>query len=269
MKLCIAQPPLSRQLQKLEEELGVQLLIRGKRRVQLTEEGVFLKQQAEEIIALMERTKYQLGMVKSSTYGTVSIAVTESCGAGVMCSLIRKFHEIYPGIHFQILAGSGDEVNQRMEQNLADIGIMREPFDMENYDREFLKSEPWLAVMGKETPLARETGKTVPLSRLGGEDLIIPPDCPSRKRLTAGLTTQPQERNIFCVYNSPAAIIPLVESGAAVAICPESVKSFTGGRRLVFKPIVEPRKDSRLYLVKKRRQMMPLAAQLFWEFARN
>ena len=268
-KLCIAQPPLSRQLQKLEEELGVQLLIRGKRRVQLTEEGVFLKQQAEEIIALMERTKYQLGMVKSSTYGTVSIAVTESCGAGVMCSLIRKFHEIYPGIHFQILAGSGDEVNQRLEQNLADIGIMREPFDMETYDREFLKSEPWLAVMGKETPLARETGKTVPLSRLGGEDLIIPARLPIQEEINSWFNDAAQERNIFCVYNSPAAIIPLVESGAAVAICPESVKSFAGARRLVFKPIVEPRKDSRLYLVKKRRQMMPLAAQLFWEFARN
>lgn len=268
-KLCIAQPPLSRQLQKLEEELGVQLLIRGKRRVQLTEEGVFLKQQAEEIIALMERTKYQLGMVKSSTYGTVSIAVTESCGAGVMCSLIRKFHEIYPGIHFQILAGSGDEVNQRLEQNLADIGIMREPFDMETYDRVFLKSEPWLAVMGKETPLARETGKTVPLSRLGGEDLIIPARLPIQEEINSWFNDAAQERNIFCVYNSPAAIIPLVESGAAVAICPESVKSFAGGRRLVFKPIVEPRKDSRLYLVKKRRQMMPLAAQLFWEFARN
>lgn len=268
-KLCIAQPPLSRQLQKLEEELGVQLLIRGKRRVQLTEEGVFLKQQAEEIIALMERTKYQLGMVKSSTYGTVSIAVTESCGAGVMCSLIRKFHEIYPGIHFQILAGSGDEVNQRLEQNLADIGIMREPFDMETYDREFLKSEPWLAVMGKETILARETGKTVPLSRLGGEDLIIPARLPIQEEINSWFNDAAQERNIFCVYNSPAAIIPLVESGAAVAICPESVKSFAGGRRLVFKPIVEPRKDSRLYLVKKRRQMMPLAAQLFWEFARN
>ena len=268
-KLCIAQPPLSRQLQKLEEELGVQLLIRGKRRVQLTEEGVFLKQQAEEIIALMERTKYQLGMVKSSTYGTVSIAVTESCGAGVMCSLIRKFHEIYPGIHFQILAGSGDEVNQRLEQNLADIGIMREPFDMETYDREFLKSEPWLAVMGKETPLARETGKTVPLSRLGGEDLIIPARLPIQEEINSWFNDAAQERNIFCVYNSPAALIPLVESGAAVAICPESVKSFAGGRRLVFKPIVEPRKDSRLYLVKKRRQMMPLAAQLFWEFARN
>ena len=268
-KLCIAQPPLSRQLQKLEEELGVQLLIRGKRRVQLTEEGVFLKQQAEAIIALMVRTKYQLGMVKSSTYGTVSIAVTESCGAGVMCSLIRKFHEIYPGIHFQILAGSGDEVNQRLEQNLADIGIMREPFDMETYDREFLKSEPWLAVMGKETPLARETGKTVPLSRLGGEDLIIPARLPIQEEINSWFNDAAQERNIFCVYNSPAAIIPLVESGAAVAICPESVKSFAGGRRLVFKPIVEPRKDSRLYLVKKRRQMMPLAAQLFWEFARN
>ena len=268
-KLCIAQPPLSRQLQKLEEELGVQLLIRGKRRVELTEEGKFLKQQAEEIIALVERTEYQLGMVQSSTYGSISIAVTESCGAGVMCALIERFHEKYPNIRFQILAGSGDEVNQRMEQNLADIGIMREPFDMETYDREFLKSEPWLAVMGKETPLARETGKTVPLSRLGGEDLIIPARLPIQEEINSWFNDAAQERNIFCVYNSPAAIIPLVESGAAVAICPESVKSFAGGRRLVFKPIVEPRKDSRLYLVKKRRQMMPLAAQLFWEFARN
>ena len=46
-RLCMAQPPLSRQIQQLEEELGTSLFVRGKRRIQLTEEGIFLKQQAE------------------------------------------------------------------------------------------------------------------------------------------------------------------------------------------------------------------------------
>ena len=195
--------------------------------------------------------------------------MTESCGAGVMCALIERFHEKYPNIRFQILAGSGDEVNQRMEQNLADIGIMREPFDMEKYDREFLKSEPWIAVMGKESPLAREKGENIPLAMLSSEALIIPSRIPLQEEINSWFNDMASERNIFCIYNSPAAVIPLVESGTAVAICPESVKSFTGGRKLVYKRIVEPKKDSSIYLVKKRRQMMPLAAQLFWEFARE
>lgn len=268
-KLCIAQPPLSRQLQKLEEELGVQLLIRGKRKIQLTEEGKFLKQQAEEIIAMVERTEHQLGMVKDSAWGVISIAVTESCGAGVMCDLIQEFHEKYPHIRFQILAGSGDEVSQRLNQNLADIGIMREPFDMEQYDREFLKSEPWVAVIGRDSPLAREKERNIPLSMLNGQELILPSRTPLQEEVSGWFHDMAWEQHVFCVYNSPAAVIPLVEKGKAVAICPESVQRFTSGRRLVYKRIVEPKKDSSLFLVKGRRRTLSLAAQLFWEFARD
>ena len=58
-KLCMAQPPLSRQIKLLEEELGVTLFIRNSRQLQLTEEGYFLKQQAEEILLLIEKTEHQ------------------------------------------------------------------------------------------------------------------------------------------------------------------------------------------------------------------
>ena len=67
-KLCMAQPPLSRQMKELEEELGTTLFIRGKRHIRLTEEGIFLRQQAEEILSLMEKTRGQLSRMGRRTY---------------------------------------------------------------------------------------------------------------------------------------------------------------------------------------------------------
>ena len=95
-KLCMAQPPLSRQMKLLEEELGVTLFVRGNRQIQLTEEGYYLKQQAEEIILLMERTQQQLGKMGGSASGLISIGATEACGASILSEMIEQFHEIAP-----------------------------------------------------------------------------------------------------------------------------------------------------------------------------
>ena len=72
-KLCMAQPPLSRQMKELEEELGTTLFIRGKRHIRLTEEGIFLRQQAEEILSLMEKTRGQLSRMGTGAGGLISI----------------------------------------------------------------------------------------------------------------------------------------------------------------------------------------------------
>ena len=56
----MTQPPLSRQLKDLEEELGKQLLIRGSKKVTLTEDGMLLRKRAEELVDLMEKTKAEL-----------------------------------------------------------------------------------------------------------------------------------------------------------------------------------------------------------------
>ena len=101
-KLCIAQPPLSRQIRLLEEELGVTLFLRGKKKIRLTEEGRFLKQQAEEIIELMEKTQEQLGRLGSSVHGLVSVAAVESFGIGLLSEMVEAFHREYPQVHFQI-----------------------------------------------------------------------------------------------------------------------------------------------------------------------
>ena len=130
-KLCMAQPPLSRQIKILEEELGVTLFIRNSRQLQLTEEGYFLKQQAEEILLLIEKTEHQLEKMGTNDYGTISIGATESCGGSILPHLIEGFHETAPHIRFQIWTGNSDETQERLEKNLVDVAVVREPFNME------------------------------------------------------------------------------------------------------------------------------------------
>ena len=126
-KLCMAQPPLSRQMKELEEELGTTLFIRGKRHIRLTEEGIFLRQQAEEILSLMEKTRGQLSRMGTGAGGLISIGVTESCGAGVLSDIIERFHSDFPGIRYNIWCGNGDEINDKLDKGLVDLGIRKRP----------------------------------------------------------------------------------------------------------------------------------------------
>lgn len=265
-KLCIAQPPLSRQIRLLEEELGVTLFLRGKKKIQLTEEGRFLKQQAEEILALMEKTQDQMGKLGNAIHGLVSIAAVESFGIGLLSEVIEEFHGLYPEVHFQVWCGNSDEVRDKLERGLADVGIVREPVYMEQSERIFLQSEPWVAVMSPSHPLAEEKEEEIPLSRLGTEPLMVPVRASLQDEINHWFNEAAQERDIFCYFNSAASMIPMVEKGMGIAICPESVKYFTGGSALVYKKIVEPQKDSRLFMVRRRYQMLPQAAGAFWDF---
>lgn len=266
-KLCMAQPPLSRQMKILEEELGVTLFIRGKRQIQLTEEGYYLKQQAEEIILLVEKTEQQLGKMGGSEHGTLSIGATEVCGASILSEMLEQFHIIAPMVHFQIWSGNGDEIRDRLEKNLVDVGIVREPFNMENYDRAFLRREPWIAVFSKEHPLAEGTEGGIEISMLKEEPLMIPIRQPIQNEINSWFNEMVTERNIFCLYNSLISVMGLVEHGLGIAICPESARSLTNREKLVYRKIIRPEHESQIFLVKKRFQVMTTASELFWKFA--
>ena len=268
-KLRMAQPPLSRQMKELEEELGTPLFIRGKRKIQLTEEGVFLRQQAEEILDLMEKTESRLSRIKNSAHGTISIGVTESCGAGVLSDMITDFHKIYPNVKYDIRCGGSDEVYDRLNKGLVDIGIVREPFHTENYESILIKSEPWIALLSRDHPMAGREGDTIPLSCIADSPLIIPSRAPLQREISDWFRQIARRYRILCMYNTLSCIIPLVENNTAVAICPEAVRYFTDRQRLVYKRLSQPEHFSNLLLVRRRHQMMPAAAGCFWDFARE
>lgn len=267
-KLFIAQPPLSRQIKLLEEELGVTLFIRGKRQLQLTEEGYYLKQQAEKIIYLLNKTESRLGSMTNSEYGTISLGATETCCVSILSDLIGQFHKLYPHIRFQLWAGDSDELQERLKNNLVDIGIIRNPPKTESYDRIFLHSEPWIAVCSEKNPLSEQEGDGIELSALKNESMIIPSRQSVRNEINSWLSGAITERNIFCLYNSINSVIGLAERNLGVIICPESVRNFVAAENLCCKKII-PARESKVYIVKKSYQVMNTALERFWDFSLN
>ena len=93
-RLHIAQPSLSKQLMELERELGKQLLIRGKKQITLTEEGVLLRKRAEEIIELLEKTEQELRSDSQELSGNLYLGGgTPAC---VLCAASARFRLRFP-----------------------------------------------------------------------------------------------------------------------------------------------------------------------------
>ena len=94
--LHVTQPTLSRQLMELEEELGARLFIRGKRHISLTEEGLFLRKRAQEIVALLERTEAAFTATGEEISGDVYIGGGETEGMRFIARAIREVRQEYP-----------------------------------------------------------------------------------------------------------------------------------------------------------------------------
>ncbi len=268
-KLFMAQPPLSRQIQKLEEELGVKLFVRGKRHLTLTQEGRFLKDQAQAIIELAERTENQIAYVSGDYNGIISIGVTEGCAAGVLSEIMDKFHNEYPLIKFNIWCGNGDEIKSKLEKGLVDIGIVREPFNTEEYEKASLRKEPWIVIMSNKNKLAQNSSDNVEAAELKDIPLFIPSRETLMDAISDWFTDIVGHINTFCTYNTISCILPLIEKDMGVAICPNAVRNIVNENKLCCKIISKPEHWSNLMIIKERHKTIPYAAECFWKFAKE
>ena len=131
--LHITQPTLSRQLMQLEEELGVKLFIRNKKHILLTEEGMLLRRRAEEIVTLSEKTREELSHSKEDLSGKINIGSGELRTSLFLAELIISFKKLHPLVEFEIYSGNADNIKERIESGILDIGLLQEPVDISKY----------------------------------------------------------------------------------------------------------------------------------------
>ena len=89
--LHVTQPTLSRQLMELERELGAVLMVRGKKGVTLTDDGVFFRQRAEEIVELADRAEKAFAERDNAVSGIITIGATEAVGSRLLAKIMKRY----------------------------------------------------------------------------------------------------------------------------------------------------------------------------------
>ena len=153
--LHVTQPTLSRQLSDLEDELDTTLMIRGKRSLALTDDGILFKQRAEDIVEMTECTEQEFKGRKSTISGTVSLGATEAVSTHELVKFMKIFSEKYRGIRFHMYNAMADTLKECIDQGTLDLALVLEPVDTTRY--EFIrmsKKERWGVLVNKDHPLA-------------------------------------------------------------------------------------------------------------------
>lgn len=246
--LHMAQPPLSRQMHQLEEELGVELFDRSRKRLKLTEEGELLKRRGEEIVALLEKAREEVGDLKNGISGTLYIGTVEGRGPQLLAQWISSFNREYPQVHYELWNGSTDDVVERMQKGLLDLALIAEPFDHERLAFCEVETVPWVAMIPCSHPLAQLPGNTVPLKALLSEKLILPSRKSRVREIETWFEGYDGDLNIVCEMSSFLNARELTRQGVGIAIFPK-VDDFYTPPGIVEKEIVDPVKTVEYKLV--------------------
>lgn len=248
--LHVTQPTLSRQMMDLEEELGKTLFLRGKRRISLTEEGMFLRKRAQEIVDLVEKTESAFSDAEKEIRGEVWIGGGET---DVMRLIARAAHELqvsHPHISFHLFSGNAEDVAERLDRGLVDFGIFVEPADLSKYD--FIKlpvTDIWGVLMRKDSPLAEK--QAIRPEDLLGLPLLCSRQPMVRNELSGWMGTNREKLHIVTTYNLLYNASLMVEEGMGYALCLDKIIRTSGEGPLCFRPL-EPRLEVGLDIVWKK-----------------
>lgn len=233
-KLRMAQPPLSRQLKLLEDELGVQLLERGPRSVQLTEAGTLLMSRARQIVDLMESTVREIADADKGVRGTLALGTVSSSGGLLVNRRLGEFRRKYGGVKFEMHEGNTFQIINLLAKGIVEVGIVRTPFTAPGLDHRYLHEEPMTAVMkpeldwspGKETAqIAELQGK--PLIAYRRFEQLIREEC-----IREGF-----EPEFFCKNDDARTTLQWADSGLGIGIVPLSALDLLPSAKLVCKKL--------------------------------
>ncbi|MGA2225931.1 MAG: LysR substrate-binding domain-containing protein [Syntrophobacteraceae bacterium] len=224
-RLRIAQPPLSQQIRALEEELGVLLFSRTKRRVKLTAAGTAFAQEARKILEGADRAVLVAQRVARGEIGQLEVGFISGAVYGKVPSIFRLMRTRYPEVSLGLRELTTEEQIEAINANRLDVGLMRPPITvLESLVVKVVAKEPLVAVLPKTHRLAGQ--KKIPVRALAGEPFLQVP-----RHITPRFYDQfvsicaqagffPQ---IVQEARTPQTIVSLVAVGMGVSIVPASL----------------------------------------------
>lgn len=260
--LNVTQPTLSKQMMQLEEQLGKQLFVRGKK-VTLTEEGEYLRARAQEIVDLVSVTEDTIRMENVTISGDITIGCGETATMGFLTEIFAGLHEEYPDIRLHTFSGDAAAMMERLDKGLIDIALLLGPQKKEKYDYFDLKRKDHFGLLlRRDHPLAEK--KAITVKDLVGLPMAFPQQQDALNSQKEWFGKAAEKFNIIATYNLIYNATFLVEQGVCAAFCLDKLIPTDGARDLTFRPM-KPEITVDSFLVTKKYDTFSPAVKLFLE----
>ena len=258
--LHVTQPTLSKQLKGLEDELGKKLFERHSFSIELTEEGVLLRDRAENLVSMADKIEREFVTMDDITGGDIYLGLAESYLISYVARAIADMKELYPDLHYHIISGDTEQVIDKIANGILDFAVLAEEPDRTKYDAlPFPESDIWGLVMRSDDSLTKKKAIHV-------DDLIgLPLFCSDQAWRTdipawAGnkFDSLTLEGSFKLSYNGGI----FAREGLGYLLTFDKLLNTTDESGLAFRPLA-PKLETKLYLIWKKYQTFSPMAERF------
>lgn len=260
--LGISQPPLSQQIQALEQELGARLFERTNRRVALSEAGRLFLDEARLVLAQVDKASDVARRAQLGELGELKIGFTTSAPfTSSIPQAIFAFRQSFPAVHLALQEMNSMEVAARLEDESIQVGIMRPLSLPDSLVVVELLREPLVAIINADHPLAQGSEQGLFLSELAAEPFVFFPRTYG-SGLYAQLMDLARAAGFTPLITQEAGevmtIIGLVAAGLGVTVLPASYRRMRIDG-VVYRTLLDPEATSAVWLVQRKDQQSPMA----------
>lgn len=225
-RLYISQPPLSRQIKQLEEEIGVTLIDRENRPLKLTEAGEFFYDHAIQILKKSDDLR-TMTIRKGSFDNSLSIGFVSSILYGILPRVISRFREVHPNIEVKLYELNSWQQTQALIEGKIDVGFGRLLFEDASIKRMVLREEDLVVAGPIEHPLSKEKRDSLSLIDLTNENLLLYPTAPRPSFIDYVLElfeNRNLKANYFMEVRELHIALGLVAAGEGLTIVPKTLE---------------------------------------------
>lgn len=265
--LCVTQPTVSRQLKELEEELGEKLFERTNYAIRLTPAGELLRERAEDILSMADRTVQDFKSLKEDeVVGEIAIACAESRNVNFLSKCIGILQDDYPKIKYNLYSGDSERALEKLDKGIFDFAVVVDNVDLEKYNCLAVRSvDRWGVVMRRDDPLAKQ-------DFIEPRDLLDKPLMASRQAMVADLPKwfgdDISKLNVIVGLDLSYNGSVLAKEGTGYLLTFDGLVDTSRTSRLCFRPLM-PELTTNMYIIWRRGQQFTRAGELFLDTLRH
>ncbi|MGC2660943.1 MAG: LysR substrate-binding domain-containing protein [Bryobacteraceae bacterium] len=259
-RLHISQSPLSRQIQRLEAELGLELFVRTRKRVRLTESGKWLLDQARKLLAHSQQISSEAHLRAQGKTGTISIAfISAAMWSGILPKALRRFQSEFPSANVVLRNLRSRRQMDAVASGRIDIGFVSTPATHSTVEAACVSEEPFLLVLPEGHSLARKP-KLVPRDLDGARWILLAQsNAPDRDaQFQAAFANAGFVPGLVQRVTEPNTLLGLVQSGFGVGLLQSSARNFAP-RAVKFRALPWVGFKARTYMIHPAQGRQPLA----------